>query len=151
MWDERTRAELTHELGQLERLLSEYQPLIDDSLADEPDLVQLAALGAVLQSFYNGVEALFQTIAKRVDRDFPTGETWHKDLLQQMGRPTECRSAVISMCMIEQLEPYLGFRHVSRHSYTFELDWNKMRTLVGDLTRVRTAFYAEIKSILDSQ
>ena len=74
-----------------------------------------------------------------------------KTYFNQMGRPTEYRCAVISMGMVEQLEPYLGFRHISRHSYTFRLNWSKMRTLVGDLTIVRTAFYAEIKSILDSQ
>ena len=86
MLDERTQAELTLELRQLERLLSEYRPLIEDALANEPDLIKRTAIGAVLQSFYNGVEGLFQTIAKRVDRNVPTGETWHKDLLQQMGK-----------------------------------------------------------------
>ncbi len=150
MLDERTQAELTLELRQLERLLSEYRPLIEDALANEPDLIKRTAIGAVLQSFYNGVEGLFQTIAKRVDRNVPTGETWHKDLLQQMGQATEDRGPVISQGMVEQIEPYLGFRHISRHSYTFRLDWNKMQPLVGDLSNVWAALYREIESLMDA-
>ena len=150
MLDERTRAELTLEIQQLERLLSEYQPLLDEALDREPDLVNRTAIGAVLQSYYNGIEAVFQTIAKRVDQEVPTGDTWHKDLLQQMGYATKNRGPVISQEMIEQIEPYLGFRHISRHSYTFRLDWNKMHTLVSDLSNVWATFYGEIRSFLDT-
>ena len=149
MLDERTRAELALEFQQLERLLSEYQPLLDEALAREPDLVKRTAIGAVLQSFYNGVEAVFLSIAKRIDQDVPSGETWHKGLLQQMGYATKNRGPVISQGMIERIEPYLGFRHISRHTYTFGLDWKKMRTLVTELSDVWAALHGEIRSHLD--
>jgi hypothetical protein len=37
-----------------------------------------------LHGFYSGLERLFELIARHVDRALPTGETWHRDLLQQM-------------------------------------------------------------------
>ena len=44
-------------------------------------------LGSVafdLQSFYQGVERVFEIIAKSIDRSVPDGEKWHKILLEQM-------------------------------------------------------------------
>ena len=91
MLDKRARAHVERELQQIERLLEEYRPLLEAAQTAEPELVERTALGAVLQSFYTGVENVFQTIAKRVDQDMPTGEDWHKELLYQMARSTEVR------------------------------------------------------------
>lgn len=150
MLDERTKAHVRREIQQLERLLSEYHELIEATRTTEPTRVERAALGAVLQSFYNGVENIFQTIAKRVDPEVSTGESWHKDLLQQMGRKTESRSPVISQTTIERLQPYLGFRHVSRHAYTFVLEWPKMQNLVSGLTDVWIAVQTDVQSFLET-
>jgi hypothetical protein len=122
MLDERTQAHIVREIQQVERLLFEYRELLEIAHKTTPGLVEQTALSAVLQSFYNGVEGIFQTIAKRLDQKVPTGETWHRDLLRQMGNPTEKRKPVISDTTLERLEPYLGFRHVSRHAYTFKLE-----------------------------
>ncbi len=56
------------------QLLSEYDDLIASSRSIAPTLIEYTALGAVLQSFYNGVENIFQTIGKRVDGQIPAGE-----------------------------------------------------------------------------
>ena len=81
MLDDRTRVLVRRELQQIEKLLSEYDDLIESSRSIAPTLIEYTALGAVLQSFYNGVENIFQTIGKRVDGQIPAGESWHKDLL----------------------------------------------------------------------
>jgi hypothetical protein len=41
------------------------------------------------------------------------------------------RPAVISSELTEMLDQYLSFRHVSRYSYSFHLQWNKMASLVS--------------------
>ncbi|MBW2154425.1 MAG: hypothetical protein JRH18_22510 [Deltaproteobacteria bacterium] len=44
-------------------------------------------LGSVafdLHSFYQGVERIFEAIAKSIDRTVPSGDRWHKSLLAQM-------------------------------------------------------------------
>jgi len=35
-----------------------------------------------LHGFYSGLERLFELIARHVDGAIPSGETWHRDLLQ---------------------------------------------------------------------
>ena len=55
-----------------------------------------------------------------------------------MAAPGPGRPPVISRELFEQLRAYLGFRHVYRHSYTFQLKWSKMQPLVvgiGDILR----------------
>ena len=148
MLDDRTRAQVRRELQQIEKLLSEYDDLIVSSLSIAPTLIEYTALGAVLQSFYNGVENIFQTIGKRVDGQIPAGESWHKDLLLQMGRKVESRNPVISQATVERLQPYLGFRHVSRHTYTFVLVWDKMQNLVWELRDVWNAVRADVELFL---
>ena len=71
-------------------------------------------LGSVafdLQSLYQGVERVFETISKSVDRSVPTGEKWHKMLLEQMANEVPgIRPAVISMRTREALDNFRMFR-----------------------------------------
>lgn len=57
----------------------------------------LSSLALNLHSFYNGLERIFEALARRLDRSFPLGDRWHKELLEQMGRELpEVRSSVLS-------------------------------------------------------
>ena len=149
MLDERARAYIERELEQLERLLRDYHVLLETARTGEPDLVERTALGSVLQSFYTGVESIFETLAKRVDRDLPAGEGWRKELLSRMTRGAGVRGPVISDDTADLLEPYLGFRHVYRHAYSFLLEWSQMRKLVLDLGEVWASVRADIRAMLD--
>lgn len=95
-----------------------------------PDIVEITALVSVLHSFYNGLENIFLTVAKRIDKDVPTGTQWHRDLLYSMIQSTSNRAAVLSDELSLQLTDYLGFRHFYRHSYSFILECEKLEELV---------------------
>jgi hypothetical protein len=136
MLDSTTRAHIQRQLQQLSRLPAEYRSLLDTVPDDEPDLVERTALSAVVQSFYQGAEGVFQTIAKRVDDSMPSSAEWHRHLLRQMAESTDKRPAVISPDLRDQLTPYLAFRHLSRHTYPFLLNWSRMRRLVSNLAEV---------------
>ncbi|MGK7954751.1 MAG: hypothetical protein AB4063_05755 [Crocosphaera sp.] len=41
------------------------------------------AIALCLQSFYTGVERIFQFIARFIDYLEPTGANWHQQLLEQ--------------------------------------------------------------------
>ena len=51
-------------------------------MVDEQD-VYLDSVALNLHSFYSGLERLFE-IARHIDCSVPEGETWHRDLLDQM-------------------------------------------------------------------
>ncbi len=151
MLDDRAQAHIERELQQIESLFLEYRTLLSETSINEPNLVELTALAGVLHSFYNGVENVFQTIAKRVDEQMPTGSNWHWELLHLMARKTDNRHPVVSPETIDRLEPYLGFRHFVRHAYSFRLNWTKMEDLVLELGEVWSTFRQDIRIWLDSK
>ena len=87
-----------------------------------------------LQSFYQGVERVFETIAKSIDRSVPTGEKWHKMLLEQMANEVSgIRPAVISMETRQALGDFRMFRHLAHNIYTFNLDPRRIKGLIEKL------------------
>ena len=127
---DRLTAQVDLAFEQFEQLLGTYRPLIERCRSAGPDAVELAALAAMLHSFYNGVENLLKRIAVENGEELPRGDTWHRQLLEQMASPNDARPGVIAPQLRDRLNTYLAFRHVFRHSYTFDLRWDKMQELV---------------------
>jgi len=125
VWD-RVRREVEFEFSELRKLLAEHNSLLAAVKEPEPDTAIRLALAATLSSFYTGVENVFRRIGKEIDHWLPSGESWHRDLLLSMTRPTPQRPPVISSELAEAIRQYLYFRHVFRQGYTFRLQWPKM-------------------------
>ena len=102
----------------------------------------------MLHSFYTGIENIFKRIAIELDGAPPTGEAWHRDLLNAMAQRTSNRPAVISELLRDQLRDYLEFRHVFRHAYSFQLKWRKMSSLVLNCETVLKTLETELDSFL---
>lgn len=148
MLDRSTRVHIERELDQLYRLQDDYKELLQIRSEDGPELFGRTALSSVVQAFYQGVEGVFQTIAKRIDGEIPSTADWHQQLLRQMANETESRPPVITQQLLERLEPFLGFRHLARHTYPFLLNWIRMRHLVEEMGDVLRIFHEEIKIFL---
>jgi hypothetical protein len=94
----------------------------------------LNSLALNLHSFYNGLERIFETISRRLDPTFPSGERWHRHLLEQMGQEIpDVRPAVLSEESIERLDEFLAFRHRVRNLYTFNLEAERLHELLERL------------------
>ncbi len=92
------------------------------------------SLALNLHSFYNGLERIFEAIAHRLDPDFPSGERWHRDLLEQMGQEIpDVRPAVLSIESVKRLDEFLAFRHRVRNLYTFNLEAERLHELLERL------------------
>ena len=114
------------------------------------DSYEVAACGAMLHSFYNGVENILKRIAVTLDRAVPEGDASHKRLLNQMASAAEQRGPVLSPLLYEDLKDYLNFRHVFRSAYSFDHRWEKMEPLVADVGPLLDRFEAEIRRFLDA-
>lgn len=132
------------EEAQLQQLLVLHQPLLEKSRSLPPDPIELSALAALLHSLYTGIENLFRRIAIEIDGGIDKGEGWHRRLLLQMVEGRGNRAPVISTELLGRLQPYLQFRHVFRNSYSFQLQWEKMRPLVLDCEEVFATLRIEI-------
>lgn len=130
--------ELTGIAKRIRREISELDKVRDHALRRwqkaSKDEDYLGSVGFDLQSFYQGVERVFETIAKSIDRSLPAGDRWHKMLLEQMANEVSgIRPAVISMETRQALDDFRMFRHLAHNIYTFNLDPRRIKTLIEKL------------------
>jgi len=144
------KQDILDSIEDVDDLLTTYALLFDSVKQSEPDKVELAALGTVLHSFYNGVEGIFLYVSKQVDNDTPSDSAWHQSLLSRITEPTGDRTHLITPDTAAVLAPYLKFRHFFRHSYAFMLDWKRMKPLVDELNTTWNVAKADILSFCDS-
>lgn len=129
VWND-TFEQISLELSSIRKLLVISEPLLGKIKNRNPDDIELMALAGILHSFYTGFENIFKRIAKEIDSDFSKSDSWHVDLLENMAKATEKRSSILSQDTVRKLRFYLGFRHVFRSHYSYDLNWDKMRTLI---------------------
>jgi len=147
VWDE-LREELDLNLQQLRQQLTIARCLHQEMGERNPGATQIMAWAAILHSFYTGVENLFKRVSVKMDGDIPKGENWHILLLNNMIHSTQNRPALITEALKEKLKKYMDFRHVFRHAYTYDLQWNKMAPLVLDLGDVFNQLEQEVNEFI---
>jgi hypothetical protein len=130
VWHE-LEEEIQLEIAHLRQLLDKFAPLRKKAESVSPDTVEIVALAGLLQSFYNGIENIFKRVALCLDQTLPRGEMWHSRLLDLMAKSSLNMDPVISKVFQDRLRLYMNFRHVFRHSYSFDLQWPKMAELVS--------------------
>ncbi|MCA9968762.1 MAG: hypothetical protein KC425_01030 [Anaerolineales bacterium] len=100
-----------------------------------------------LHGFYNGTERLLTWIARQIDGSLPQGASWHRELLQQMTLDVPgVRPPVLRKPTATLLEEYLGFRHIVRNLYAWELEHDKVKRLVDLLPQTVQAMEADLNA-----
>lgn len=129
-------SEIESERRDLDNLVEEMESL-RDQLDEEPTRIELRAAGSILHDFYTGLEKIFRLIALELDGNLPSGDEWHKRLLDRMAVEIEdVRPPVIDGSLKERLSEYLRFRHLFRHIYGFELNWKRCKPLIRELPEI---------------
>ena len=67
------KQDILDSLDDIDELLSSYDMLFIRLMQNRSDNIELAALGTVLHSFYNGIEGIFLLISKQIDGMTPIG------------------------------------------------------------------------------
>jgi hypothetical protein len=135
------------EINKLELLDQEKNAL----LKRRPSNYVVRAGGSILHDFYTGIEKIFESIAKEVDHRFPMGEEWHSELLHQMTLDIPgLRPRVITANTEKKLREYLGFRHLFRKRYGFELEWQKLKKLLMGMPQIRSNLENEIGKFFEA-
>jgi hypothetical protein len=145
------KADILDELEKIERLRKEFSAVeyrIEATSESEVPFYDRAAIGYYLHSFYNGCENIFRSIARFFENDLgPT--TWHSDLLKRMKLAIPSfRPSVIDEELYRLLDDFRGFRHKFRHSYSFELDWEKERLVAVKFHRTADLLRLQVEGFL---
>ena len=144
--DSIVKEKIKFKISDIDKLFSEYELVFLKVKIQTPDLFDITVLGSVLHSFYNGLENIFEIIAKNVDGNVPSGNKSHQELLHQMASENQTRNEIINENLYLQLREYATFRHFYRHAYSFQLNWEKMEPLVINMQTV----WDEVKICLEN-
>jgi len=143
-------ADIQNELEKLGKLEKEFSVSADELVEKEDDvsLYDRSAIGYYLHSFYNGCENVFRAVARFFENDVGP-QTWHADLLKRMKLRIEgYRPAVIDEELYLLLDDFRGFRHKFRHSYSFELDWERERIVAKKFHKTAGMFRLQVVAFL---
>ncbi len=131
------------------RIEAEYEA-IEKTLSALPDRplsilsqLEIAGVAALLHNFYNGIENLLKQSFQKKSIPIPQGESWHRDLLL-----TAAEKKIISDLLVNNLKPYLAFRHYFSHAYALELFPERMEPLVNDAVAIFNEFKRQIDKII---
>jgi hypothetical protein len=117
------------ELGDIQKVIDRAQTGWQE-YKKSGDELYLDSVALSLHGFYNGIEGLLENIATSIDRHLPGGNSWHRELLDQMANELyETRPAVISEPTLLVLDEYLRFRHVVRNIYSYRIDAKQLEPL----------------------
>jgi predicted nucleotidyltransferase len=134
--------EIAIEMLNLQRLIDECEALLT-GLSTAPSSVELRAFGSIVHDFYTACERIFERVAVYLGHGQPTGDNSHITLLRLMELNIEGgRSALLDHEFAVRLHEYLRFRHLFRHTYGYELDWEKLQPLVEQLEMTKICWAA---------
>jgi len=144
---ERIRGEVSELEGLVRRVLRAWSKVQNASPEQE---FYLDSVALNLHGFYSGMERLFELIARRIDQKLPSGEAWHRDLLEQMAQDfSGVRPAVISQESAIGLDKFRRFRHLVQNIYVTSLRADKMLDLATALPAIWTKLRDELLAFSD--
>ena len=131
------------------RIEAEYEA-IENALSALPDRplstltkLEIAGVAALLHNFYNGIENIVKQVFQQKSYPIPQGESWHRDLLLAAAEKN-----IISDLLLNNLKPYLAFRHYISHAYALELFPERMEPLVKDAVALFNEFKQQIDKMI---
>ncbi len=143
--------DLKHELDALMRLIDESQACRDEFQARTPSPLEVRGVGDVVHDFYNAVERYLERVAVELNGGLPAGADWYARLLERMSRSLEgVRPAVLRVEVRSKLHEFMRFRHLFRHRYGFELEWERIEPLLQGVGRLAPELLSDLRGFIDS-
>ncbi len=145
---------INQELDKISQAIQQLEMFLKQLTNQSEAIYQEAFVNSIalnLQGIYTGIERIFQVIAKEIDLRVPTGDKWHRDLLEQMMVDIpNVRNAVITEETRLILDELRRFRHVVRSAYSFQLDEKKVLVIASQISNCHQAFINEIQLFCNS-
>jgi hypothetical protein len=147
--DNGLKTKLLFEISQIDKLLNDGKPLFDLYKLKTPDFIEMSAGAMVLHSFYSGIENILILVFKHYDEQLLNSNKWHMELLEKAFVSEKNRRSIFSNELQNKLEEYLKFRHFVRHSYGFQLEWERMEVLLDGIIIFWETIKKDIKNFIE--
>ena len=147
-----TRAEIQAELAIIAETLSLLSDLLREIGNGAPSPHQMAAVGAYLGNFYNGIENILKRFLRDADIKQPEGPNWHVELLALFaGDDADGLPALLAPPLLAVLQPYRAFRHLFFHGYAIVLNWERLRQNANNASEVFAHLRSRIETAMCEQ
>jgi hypothetical protein len=144
-----TIMKIEFEISQIDKLLDETMPLLKSAQLKIPDMIETAALGLFLHSFYNGIENIIKFVMKERYGKLPSSNKWHKELLDLCFIKNNDQKELFREELKIALDDYLSFRHFIRNTYAFKIKWERMEDLILNINKNWDDIKTEINNYME--
>ena len=142
------REEISIQLELMEATVREIESLQTDLGSRNPTTREVAAAAAFLADFYTGVENILKRISRCYGVALPVGEDWHVELFGRFCEPGfQGLPIIFDSEQKRSFARYRSFRHVIRHGYSLQLDWEQMAEGVKKVNDAYVPFRARLHSL----
>jgi len=144
--DPEALAILEADLGaQLDHIDSVYRKIDERKAGAQADPICLEALGYQLHNLFCAFEDAFKIIGSHFENRVAESDRWHAEFLRRMKQEIEgVRPAVISEEVFDLLDELRAFRHVFRHAYGRDLEYEKARIALDKAEQLRQRYQGRI-------
>jgi hypothetical protein len=142
------REEIGIQLERMDATVREIVAIQTDLASRRPTVRETAATAAFLADFYTGIENILKRISRCYGVPMPTGDDWHVELFGRFCEPgSQGLPVVFDTEQKKSLAKYRQFRHVVRHGYAMQLDWERMAEGVGGVQAAYAGFKARLREL----
>ena len=120
------REEVVIEIDKIDELLESYRDLFKKVETQRPNIIEIAALASIIQSFYMGIENILKRIAKKEKINIENQSSWHKELLRNIAD----KGIISNELWLDYLDDFRAIRHLFIHNYSHFYEWEEMKEIV---------------------
>jgi hypothetical protein len=147
--DSNFKDKVEYEISQINKLFSSGKTLLDlCKYKEQLDFIEISAAGSFLHSFYNGIENTIILVFKSIPENIPNDSRWHKSLFDKSFESTGKMPPLLNEEYKKQLEKYLHFRHLFRHTYEYRLDEKQIKPLLNEIEELWDKIKKDIYSFI---
>lgn len=129
----RVAARVREEVARADAAVQALRQALDRWGPGPQDPINVHWVGGLVHDLYTGIEKAFSEISPELNGADAPGERWHRSLLHTMTLELpDFRPRVIRRELEPPLLELLKFRHLYRNLYSFELRWERVRTLASE-------------------
>jgi hypothetical protein len=148
---EELKAEIAIEFDALQQVADELESLRRDVAGREPTVREKTAAAAFVAQFYSGIENTLKRLSRFHCVELPAGENWHLGLFKRFCAPGQPPLPVLfDEPLARQLGPFRRFRHVVHHGYGFQIEWDRMREGLEQVSSILAAFRERVANHLSN-
>lgn len=145
------KAEIAIEFDLLQQVVNELEALRRDLAGRQPTVRERTAAAAFLAQFYTGMENVLKRLSRFHGVMVPVGENWHLDLFKRFCGPGQPPLPPLFDADLErQLGPFRRFRHVVHHGYGFQIEWDRMREGLDQVSAILARLRDRVAAHLDT-